>query len=439
MQFRCLQYSIARCCTKNAACFVFLLLLVAIGTTGAFAQNFNVIHYFTGSEGWTPNGTLLLDQGGNLWGEARFGGAHNVGTVYKMTRHGTNWTLQPLYSFLGTYDHGNCSMGGCPQGGLVRDAGGVVYGVTNNGGMSAGGTVFRLRPSTQPTASLLTQWLETMLYGFDPNRGGGGVRPSNDSLAIDAQGNLYGTTEEGGISDCFPLGCGTVYKLQKMVGGYSYFTLYKFNAPQTHDGSVPWAGVTFDNAGNLYGTTVQGGTSGQGTVFQLTHNDSGWTETVIYNFRDQEDGRDPTQGISVGPNGELYGSTSMGGSGGGGVVFQLTPSTGGWTYTPLSALSGNYGPLGGRLTVGNDGSLYGATYQDGASQQGNVFKLQHSGSGWTYTSLHDFTCGLDGCFALGGVTIDPSGTLYGTAAYGGMAGNCNSDNHTCGVVWEIAP
>jgi uncharacterized repeat protein (TIGR03803 family) len=414
-----------------------LMLMSSLMLATASAQNFSVIHYFTGTEGWSPGGTLLLDQGGNLWGSATYGGSHNVGTVYKMSPYGSSWTLKPLYSFPGTYSS-QCNMGGCPLGGLVRDAAGVVYGVTYGGGTLGGGSIYQLRPSSQPPASLLPQWLETTLYSF-ASIGNGRHVPTNDGLVTDAQGNLYGATEYGGTgSGCDPTGCGTVYELQKSAAGYNYITLYSFGS-QSRDGAYPLAGVTLDSAGNLYGTNTNGGTHGNGTVYKLTSGQSGWTETVIYSFRNQEDGGFATEGITVGPSGELYGSTAAGGLGGGGVVFELTPFGGGWNYTAVYSLHGAQGPQGGNLTLTDDGSLYGTALADGVNNMGSVFRLSPSGSGWIYTSLHDFTCGLDGCYPVGGVTIDSSGVLYGTATYGGTSGDCSSFNQTCGVVWGIAP
>ncbi len=417
---------------------MFLLFILVIPNVGC-SQTYSVIHDFTGSDGFDPGGTLLLDQAGNLYGDTASGGAHGVGSVFKLTPQGGNWILRTLYAFPGM-PGGDCgSGGGCPVGGLVKDVSGVLYGVTWGGGTYNNGTVYQLRPSARPPISSLSPWMETSLYSFNPNNGG--YRPPNDKLAIDAQGNLYGATEVGGAGNCPGSGCGTVYKLTRTAGGYTYSTIYEFGTGQNYgDGAFPFAGVSVDALGNLYGTTLQGGQHADGSVFELSPSGSGWTETIIYSFTGREDGYGPFQGVTVGPSGELYGTSGLGGPGGGGVVFELSPSNGGWTYASLYALPGAQGPQGGNLTLGPDGTIYGTTLADGISRQGNVFSLTPSNGSWLYISLHDFSCGADGCYPGGGVTRDSSGNLYGTATDGGVQqSSCTGYQNTCGLIWRIAP
>ena len=191
-----------------------------------------------------------------------------------------------------------------------------------------------------------------------------------------------------------------------------------------------------DQAGNLYGTTPYGGGSsycsprGCGTVFELTYNGSGWTETILHSFQGPDDGYFPAGGLAFDHSGNLYGTTAGGGSGLGGTVFTLTPSSGGWAFQTIYPLTGGGcedppGPYG-TLAIDATGSLYGATYCDDGG--GNVFKLTpNPGGGWTYLNLYQLN-GYGG--PLGGVVLDASGNIFGTSVSSG-------ENH--GLVWEITP
>jgi uncharacterized repeat protein (TIGR03803 family) len=242
-------------------------------------------------------------------------------------------------------------------------------------------------------------------------------------LIFDQAGNIYGTTYLGGS------GHGVVYELTRSGSGWTDQPLYTFSGP---DGSSPSNVVIFDSVGNLYGTTTKGGANGFGTVFELSPAGNGWTEKVLYSFQGNSDGSYPTSGLLLDGSGNLYGTTSNGGTGGGGTVFELTPSGGNWTYSLLYSFAGttNCGPLPG-VTMDAAGNLYGTTLCDGANSDGNVFMLTPSGGGWTYSSLYDFTGGNDGKNPHSVVTIDAANNLYGTAAHGGA--------NQSGVVWEITP
>ena len=243
------------------------------------------------------------------------------------------------------------------------------------------------------------------------------------ALVFDRAGNMYDTTAVGGN------GNGVVYEMTHSGSGWTEQPLYAFTG--TPDGATPYAGLVLDSAGNLYGTTTAGGLFGQGTVFELSPSGSGWTEQVLYNFQGGSDGSFPTGGLIFDQSGNLYGSTNEGGSGGGGTVFELTPSGGGWTYNLLYSFTGNTG-CGPFANLGLDGAgnVYGTTLCDGANNAGNVFELTPSGGGWTYSSLHDFTNGSDGGYPYSNVTFDAAGNLYGTASRGGRG---------VGLVWEITP
>jgi uncharacterized repeat protein (TIGR03803 family) len=177
----------------------------------------------------------------------------------------------------------------------------------------------------------------------------------------------------------------------------------------------------------------------------------GWTENILYNFDYTSAGGYPIANpIFDQSSGNLYGATTDGGTGGGGTVFELSPSGSGWTFNLLYNLVGDgncstlgyYGPgpgPWGALALDSGGNLYGTTCSDGAYGYGNVFELTPSNDGWTYTDLHDFTGGSDGAFPISNVVFDSSGNLYGTASAGG-SGTCNFEGATgCGVVWEITP
>ena len=265
-----------------------------------------------------------------------------------------------------------------------------------------------------------------MLYAF---RGGtDGIKPIG--LVFDPAGNIYGTTSAGGA-----YGGGTAYELTSSGSGWTESVLHSFGGDG--DGSVPYKSVmVFDNAGNLYGTTYFGGSNNVGTVFQLTPSGSGWIENVIYSFQGGSDGRYPYSGLIFDQSGNLYGTTTDAGTGGGGTVFELSPSGGGWMYFVLYSFTGPLGYSCGpqwALVMDVGGNLYDTTGCDGANNLGNVFKLTKTGGSWTYTSLHDFTGGSNGEYP-NGVALDTSGNLYGTTVNGGTGGT-----YGYGVVWEITP
>jgi uncharacterized repeat protein (TIGR03803 family) len=225
------------------------------------------------------------------------------------------------------------------------------------------------------------------------------------------------------------------FELTRSGSNWSESVLHEFFG--AGDGEYPEAGVIFDNAGNLYGSAAHGNTvQWDGSAYELMPSGSGWEETTLYAFPiEGPDGNVVFGGLIFDPQGNLYGSTEVGGSQSGGTVFELSPSNGTWMSTVLWNFSGNGGSLAS-LTMDALGNLYGTTYADGISQKGNVFKLSPSGHGWIYTSLHDFTGGSDGAYPMGSVSLDAHGNLYGTASAGGTGSACNDG---CGVVWEITP
>ncbi len=400
-------------CASTAGLAIAFALTVVVAQS-AQAQTFNVIYTFTDrQDGAFPYAGVTLDKAGNLYGTAFYGGA-GYGTVYQLRHNGSGWIVNPLYSFTGGSDGAN------PYARVIFGPNGTLYGTTNMGGYGYG-TVFNLRP--KPTACLTSRcpWGETVLYAF---KGGDGAFPKYGDLLFDQAGNIYGTTHDGGTS-----GLGTVYELMPSGSGYTESVLYSFAS--SNDGTNPFNGVIFDNGGDLYGTTGYGGLSIFGTVFELTRSGPGWTENVLYSFLGPTDGAYPLAGLIFDQSGNLYGATTDRGTGGGGTVFELTPSSGTWTYSLVYSFTGGAecGPAG-TLVMDGAGNLYGTTVCDGAHGKGSVFRLTPSNNGWTYTSLHDFTGGNDGANPSSNVVFDASGNLYGTNLGGSLG---------YGVVWEITP
>lgn len=383
----------------SLVCAVLLGLVAAI--PHAQAQTFKVLYSFSGeSDGGQPLDGLTLDSKGNLYATVNSGAASGYGAVVRVTKSGVE---SVLHNFAGGTD------GAYPEGGLVRDTAGSFYGTTTAGGASGFGTVFGITATGK----------EEVLYSF---AGGTDGSTPEAGLALDAAGNLYGTTTAGGAS-----GNGTVFRLSKTGTKWTETILYSFGTGT--DGSIPVAGVTFDKAGNLYGTTSAGGAYGFGTIFQLTESNSAWTEKILQNFQDGDDGAIPYGGLIADKSGNFYGSATEGGMGGGGTIFKLTPENGGWTFTVLYSNPG-WGISGSfrNLAVDASGHLYGTTHCDGAYDAGTVYELTPASGSWTYTSLYVFTGGTDGLYSYSAPVLEP-GHLYGTTELGGAEGS--------GVVWEI--
>jgi uncharacterized repeat protein (TIGR03803 family) len=259
--------------------------------------------------------------------------------------------------------------------------------------------------------------------------GADGATPgSGTTLAFDHARDIYGTTTLGGSNNL-----GTVYELTPSGDGWTEGVLYSFTGGS--DEGHPYSGVTFDNTGNLYGTTAIGPHSG--TVYELSPSGSGWTENTLYTFQNGDDGASPLAGVIFDQSGSMYGATQHGGAGNGGTAFELMPSGGNWVFSLLCGFSGQTtGGVYRNLVMDNAGNLYGTTAGDGSNGWGSVFKLTPSGGQpcfgqWTYSSLHDFTGGDDGGNPQSSLIFDTNGNLYGTARLGGA--------NNKGVVFQIRP
>lgn len=383
--------------------FAFTFLIGILVTTGAQAQTFGVVHNFTGgSDGGTPYNGFVAN-GKVLFGTASVGGTSNAGVVFKVTTAGKETVL---YNFTGGAD------GGTPWGELIRTKTGVLYGTTTAGGASGVGTVFEIAGKK-----------EIVLYSFAG--GADGANPEA-GLTLDAAGNLYGTTAQGGTS-----GNGTVFKLSpgKTKGAsWTESVLYSFGTGS--DGANPVGGVSFDSAGNLYGTTSYGGAYGYGTVYQLVAGNS-WAENILYNFQNANDGAVPYSGLIADKSGNFYGAATEGGTNGGGTIFELTSSAGVWSFNVVYSVPG-WGISGTFRNVALDasGNLYGTTHCDGTYGSGTVYELTPSGGSWNYNQLYNFTGGSDGQYSVSNPVVI-SGKIYGTTLYGGSNGY--------GVLYEVTP
>jgi uncharacterized repeat protein (TIGR03803 family) len=389
--------------------FAFALVLVLVASTLAQSQTFKVVHNFAGGgNGANPVSGLIADAAGNLYGTASSAGEFNDGLVFKLSRTG-QWTSLHVFK-------GGSKDGATPEGLLLRDRAGNLYGTTYAGGLSGNGTVFELVGGTK----------EVVLYSFrgDPD----GANPIA-GLTFDAYGNLYGTTSAGGAN-----GTGAVFELaapKKSGGAWTESVLYSFGGT---DGATPYAGVTFDAAGNLYGTTAAGGAYTFGTVFELTPG-TPWTETKLWDFQNATDGAVPYAGLTADQSGNFYGATTEGGdynSNGGGTIFELSPSNGTWKFSVIYGLPG-WGISGSFRNVVLDpatGNIYGTTHCDGNYNSGTLYELTPSGGTWNYSLLYTFTGGQDGQYSFSNLVLN-QGKLYGTTKYGGA-------NHN-GVIFSITP
>lgn len=322
-------------CTSSAATTVAALLFAFVLSLAvnqaAQAQTYHVIHYFTGgADGDEPWAGLTIDAGGNLYGVAEGGGdlhfcrGFGCGTVFKLMHTDSGWAFTTLYQFHG-FD------GAAPQANLVFGADGALYGTTGAGGElqgwcddgCGGGTVFKLQQTDPECQGPNCAWTETTLYRF--NSFDDGVNPSSP-LTFDSAGNIYGTTPNGGSASL-----GVVYRLRYSEGGWSEQLVHTFTGPP--DGAVPYSNVLIDRAGNLYGT-AQGYDYSGGVIYELMPGQSGWTENILHTFTYNE-GIDPIGGVSTDLAGNFYGATAGGGYGNGeyGVVYELSRSGSSGTST----------------------------------------------------------------------------------------------------------
>jgi uncharacterized repeat protein (TIGR03803 family) len=287
--------------------------------------------------------------------------------------------------------------------------------------VNSAGTVFELIPTTSG------RWIEKTIYSFDVVNG---ANP-HAGVVFDATHNLYGTTQLGGTNNF-----GTVFELSETKSGkWVERVLHSFAGGA--DGATPLGRLVLDGAGNLYGTTENGGTYGNGTVFRVSPPlapQGVWTEQVIYSFQQGDDAKYPYSSLTLDRNGNLYGTTGEGGLYDYGTVFEVAPNGDGtWSESVLHSFDGADGEsLVAGVVIDAAGNLYGEAIGT-PSLQGNVFELMPPsapGGQWTMQVLWDFSGASDGGYPAGGVLLDDSGNLYGVTQYGGL-GN--------GVAFELTP
>jgi uncharacterized repeat protein (TIGR03803 family) len=325
------------------------------------------LHTFDGgTDGYLPSG-VVMDSSGNLYGPVAYGGPKGAGFIYELSAAG-KMTL--LHAF-----PANSADGEVP-GDIFLDSSDNLYGLTATGGTGAGcspycGTVFKLAESGKETVVNLSS------AAWAPS-----------GLIRDSAGNLYGTTVLGGGTGCDGVGCGTIFKIN---AAGQLTVLYKFQGG-ANDGSVPEGDLAFDSAGNLYGTTWEGGDtsacppSGCGTVYKF---DTSGHETILHKFSGA-DGALPEGGVAIDSSGNLYGTTNSGGT------------------------AANCQPAG----------------------CGTVFEVDTSG---TETVLYSFTNGADGSSPIAGLVLDSSGNLYGLTFYGGYTQGNLCFPSGCGTVFKVTP
>jgi len=412
-----------------AVCAVTFTLAIA---TFATAQNETVLHSFRsggGADGRAPDGGVVVDTKGALYGTTSGGGKYGFGTVYKLAppvSQGGAWKQNILYNFTGAAD------GGSPTGGLLLNVrNGKIYGTAQSGGAHSSGAVYELTPPVAPG----NPWAETVIYSFTGGPDGGA--PAS-GVVSDAKGTLYGSTATGGSHQS-----GAVFRLSPPARGGTWTerVLYSFNSI---DGALPYpSGLIFGADGTLYGTT------GSGTAFQLSPPSGGgpWTESDLYTFNGENgNGAIPSSSLVADGTGDLYGTTVQGGQYSNGTVYELIPpgtSGGAWTEVVLYSFSlsgsgdGAY-PLASPV-FDSTGALYGTTEFGGDDGYGAVFKLSPpttQGGAWAEEVLHSFSGGSDGSYSYSPLLVVGT-TLYGTTSQGG-AGNCSTFGALgCGTVFEI--
>ena len=395
----------------TVACLLFLAIT-------AQAQTLTVLHSFSGhADGGSPYAGITFDQQGRIYGTTTYGGSHGDGVVYRLERQGEGWSFSPIYTF------GSSRVDGInPLAGVVFGPDGLLYGTTSEGGTEGYGTVFSLQPPAAACKAALCPWAETVIYNFtfDPI----GVDPGYGDLVFDQAGNIYGTAFNSSA------GGGSVFKLTRSGSGWTASLLWHFTGG--NDGSYPASGVIFDNAGNLYGTTTDGGSRDSGTVYELSPAQSGWTETTLYSFNAFDTGIG-SGGLIWDAHGNLFGIAGSGFLGEGpSAAYELTPQNGSWSFTSLYNFGEqSIGPISSP-TFDSQGNLYGPLPAAG-NGSGQIFRLTPSGNQWLYSPFYQFDSCSNGnaCYPLGAVTFDANGNMYGTTETGGT--------DRWGTVWEITP
>jgi len=430
---RIAPHNLARTTTLFAA-VVFAVWFTAL----AHGQTFTVLHAFQVVDGLYPYAGPTLDAHGNIYGVTENGGLLNCdeggpvgcGVVYTLTKINSDWGFSLLYEF-GADTH----LPPYPSQIVIGPNGGVYGAELEGGPPELQGTIYNLVPPlTAHSATANSFWTNRVLHQFGV--GNDGTYPHK--FVFDSAGNIFGVTAFGGAFNE-----GTVYELSPSAQGWTETILYSFQGGV--DGMLP-KGVVLDDAGNLWGTTEQGGNpgcspfQGCGTIFELSRSGSSWTKTTLYSFNQNTDSGYPSA-LLRDSSGNLFGVTSQTGPdtylGG---IWELSPSDNGWTFKilynfrgPTVSLVGPFAPV-----MDASGALYGVNNNGGTQNCGNegcgnVYKLTPSGNGqWVYTDVHDFAENdSGGCLPVGPPALDSAGKVYGASYACGAFG--------AGTVWEYIP
>ena len=432
------------------------ILVCLVLVTTAWASTESAIYAFKGgsSDGYYPESALVTDKAGNLYGTTLTGGGYpncspfgeSCGVVFQLVpQSGGGWKENVLYKFTGGAD------GGFVYNSLVMDDKGNLYGTTYLGGTPTGGcsggtcgTVFQLSPPKKKGGA----WAETVLYSFCSRSGCTDGAYPVDRLVMDKAGNLYGTTNVGGLqggcntSGFAGYGCGVVFKLTHGKADWKESVLYTFTG--SYDGGFPDAGVVLDKADNVYGSTSAYGVYGNGIVYKLAHSvkNKKWKQDVVYSFTGGSDGCCLTTPLTLDAAGNLYGTAPGDGTFFYGTVFELKHSKTGWNEKTLYTFTGGADggtPAASLVAKGN--SFYGTTYAGGtgtgcgfagSSPCGTVFELTRSNGTWNEIVIYSFSSGSNGALPDNAVMFDKKGNLFGTTVGGGNYG-------VYGVAYEITP
>jgi uncharacterized repeat protein (TIGR03803 family) len=395
-----LKHLLTRCYFYGA------MLLLALGAS-AQAQTLIPLHNFTGgTDGAFPQGALVHDTFGNLFGTTTSGGIGD-GTVYRIDRSGKETVFFTFNAFVS---------GITPATALTVDRAGNLYGIAD-GGPGGAGVLFKLSPLGD----------QQILFAFQGGLDNHNPKVPTGGILLDKSGNLYGTTLFGGGGNC-QLDCGTIYRLD---AGGKFQVLYQFKGGP--DGSQPFGPLVRDSAGSLYGVAQSGGDlscpefpqAGCGTVFKLSKTGL----TVLHTFRGGKDGASPRPGLHLDAAGNVYGAAATGGSSGNGTIFRISSDG---TYTVLHNFTQKEGTNPNGALISDDaGNLYGTAQLGGAQNLGTAFQLTADGQ---LKVLHSFTGGLDGAVPFAGLIRDATGRLFGTAVKNFLIQQIQG-----GSVFEIIP
>lgn len=416
------------------------------GIAPAHAATFKVNHNFCVkadcTDGSTPIGAPVADASGIYYGVTNVGGINKVGTIFKAEFQSGDWHFTRIHSFCAKTD---CTDGANPAAGLVIDTHGNLFGTTSQGGANAGGTMFELSRNGG-------KWTYRVLYSFcsatncvdgkQPLFGGLSYQGQASGTPYDGTTPLFGVTLEGGN-----VGAGVVFALTPKGKNWNEKAIYSFcSLVNCSDGGVPYAGVLVDGNGNLFGGAGLGGASADsdmccGTLYELSPHGTNWKYTTLHVFCSDKvgdictDGRIPFAAPIMDAEGNLYGTTIFGGAGDMGVAYKLVPNGVRSKFTVLhnfcakTNCADGAAPYAGPLVMDAAGTLYGTTSAGGSADAGLVFSL--GGAKLTTFKILNVFKGGNGSQPYTGLTLDPSGTLYGLATGGGK--------HIGGVFYSVMP